>query len=306
MNKKERVCELLVAIVFLLSGMGKMMNAGGFGELISSYGLEWFSILSPLIVMAELLVGLCLLLQISTRLFALIGMLMVAVFTLAFLYGNVVHGIEDCGCFGDIGTKMPSWLTYVRNVLLLVLCWVIIKHGDRKMHHNTLKWSIVGVLMVICAFWTGNTWHLSSFYANEFARPHELLNLKVQETPLDKYLHISNDSTYVVWVFSHSCGACANGVENIKHYQKGVADRLMPLCVTKPTKRKNALLGIDFEAKYVGDGLQGFIKVLPTLLYVQDGRIRFVIEGSVPNVYLFKKNYLDKTNDEIFNEISNN
>lgn len=77
---------------------------------------------------------------------------------------------------------------------------------------------------------------------------------------------------------------------------------MVPLCVTEPTEQKNKLLGIDFETKYVGDGLLDFIKVLPTLLYIKDGRIRFVIEGSVPNVYLFKRNYLEKTNEEILNE----
>ena len=297
-----RLCELVVAVVFLLSATGKMVNAGGFGELISSYGLPWLSVLAPLIVLAELLAGLCLLLQISTRLFALLSLLMLLVFTGAFLYGNVFHGIEDCGCFGDIGRELPSWLTYLRNAVLMLLCCIVIKFGTNK-GVSPWQWGLIGVLMVGGAFWTGNSWHLSSFYANQFARPHELLNLQVKETPLAPYLHASNDSTYVVWVFSHSCGTCVNGIENIKKYRQGVADRLVTLCVTEPTERKNRLLDIDFESEYVGDALQGFIKVLPTLLYIEKGQIHYVIEGTVPNVYLFKKNYLEKTNDEILNEI---
>ena len=163
-----RICEILVAIVMLISGTGKMMNASGFGELISSYGLEWFSVFSPLIILLELLIGLCLLFRLHTRFFAMVCMAMVAVFTVAFLYANVFHGIENCGCFGDIGTSMPSWLTYLRNGVLLVLCWLIIKYGTAGKQKEMLpKWYVVAALMLVCTFWTGHTLQLSSFYAND-------------------------------------------------------------------------------------------------------------------------------------------
>lgn len=44
-----RLIEITLGAVFIASGLGKMTNSADFGELISSYGLEWFSILSPVI-----------------------------------------------------------------------------------------------------------------------------------------------------------------------------------------------------------------------------------------------------------------
>ncbi len=38
--------------------------------------------------------------------------------------------------------------------------------------------------------------------------------------------------------------------------------------------------------------------------YVEDGKVKFVIEESVPSIYSFKSNYLEMSNDEILKQIS--
>lgn len=305
-NKKliYYIGELALGFLFIVSGIGKMMNAHGFGELISNYGFDWLSILAPLIVLAEMLIGVCLILHFKPRISLLFCSILLLIFTTAFTYANLFNGVEDCGCFGNIDTELPAWATYTRNVVMLILSFVLWRYECKKIEktETDIKWRscIVVISMLICAFWTGNTWTPSTFYMNQFAKVHPLIGKSVSETPLKSYLKASPDSTYLVWVFSYGCGGCVNSVENVKQYQKGIADHFIPLAVTEDKDgKKSKLLRIPFSAKYVGEELAGFIETIPTLLYIRGGKIEYLIEGSVPNVYIFKSLYLNQTDSEI-------
>lgn len=303
-----RLMELAVGITFILSGFGKAMDAHAFGELISSYGMEWFSILSPVIIVCEIAVGMLLLLHVQTKVGSYLSMLMLIVFTCAFSYAYFVHGIKDCGCFGSLYTRLPVWAVYVRNILLFVMSCCIVRYGEPKnCAWNKASISIMLLVMTVAVFQTGHTWSLSTFYVNRFPQSHPLLGLEVSKTPLASYVDIPKDSTGIVWVFSYSCGGCLNSIENIKKYQKGVADRFIPLSVDEDTDgNMHQMLDIPFDAVNVGENLVGFIKVVPTLLYINEGRIRYVIEESVPSVYQFKRLYLNMSNQEIMNNKSFN
>lgn len=297
--------EALLGALFVLSGAGKMMNVYGFGELISNYGLEWLSILAPIIVIMEIAIGLGLLLRLTPRLCLLASIVLLIVFTITFFYANVFHGISDCGCFGSIETKMPVWATYIRNIAMITIAVVLLKNEPQKNPEEKGRavWLVDISILLICSFWTGHTWQPSSFYTSHFAKPHRLLGQNVNATPMAEYFHASTDSTYLVWVFSYDCSGCITGIENIKQYQTGVVDRFIPLSVTEDKDgHKRKLLNIPFSPKYVGEKLAGFIRVVPTLLYIEDEKIKYVIEESVPNIYSFKSNYLDMTNDEILQQ----
>lgn len=277
-----------------------MVNSHGFGELISSYGFEWLSVLAPFIILVELLVGICLLLRYRQRLFLYICGTLLVIFTIAYSYANLFHGIEDCGCFGDIETELPAWATYIRNVAMLILVFLLLKYEKDDNACSVWKSWFLALFMIVCAFWTGNTWSLSTFYVNKFARAHPLIGMKFGETPLTKYFQVSPDSTYLVWIFSYGCGSCVNSVENIKQYQTGVADRFIAFSVSEDKgEKKRRLLDIPFETRYVGEELVGFIKTIPTLIYIEEGKIKFVIENGVPNVYLFKSLYLEMSEEEM-------
>lgn len=289
----------------MISGLGKMINAHGFGELISSYGFDWLSILAPLIILIELFVGLCLILHYRSRLFLFVSGVLLVLFTIAYSYANLINGIEDCGCFGDIETKMPAWATYIRNIFFIILAYLLWKCKPRELSKNTLSWKVECIFfcVIIFAFCTGNTWRLSTFYANQFAKTHRLIGVPFDETPLKSYFNASADSTYLVWVFSYGCASCVNSVENIKQYQTGVADNFYAFSVSVDKDgRKRKLLDIPFETKYVGEEFVGFIETIPTLLYIKDGKIKYVIENGVPNVNLFKSIYLEMSEDNILRQ----
>lgn len=304
--KAIRLLEIILGTFFLLSAIGKMADAAYFGELISSYGFDWFSILAPIIILVEFFTGACLILQVYVRAGTLISIIMLVAFTAAFSYAHFVNGIEDCGCFGHLGTKTPVWITYLRNGILLLFAltiWIRDNKQYERAHRHKFALCFLLPIMTVAVFWTGHTWQLSSFYVNRFARPHRLIGLDINKTLLNQYISLSKDSTYIVWVFSYTCSSCINSIENIKQYQDGVADKFIALSVTDDEDgRKRELLDITFDPIEVGDGLVGFIEVVPTLLYIEEGKIKYVIEHSVPSIYNFKSIYLEMTNHEILQQ----
>lgn len=303
-NIYMRVAEIVVGMMFVFSGFGKVDSAQEFGELISKYGFDWFSILSPIIIIAEIAIGMLLLLRIATKITAWISFFVLFIFTVAYSYANFIHGIEDCGCFGNLGVQLPAWATYLRNIILLILTFYIAKNSPLRQVRWTWASAIVMMsVMLASTFWTGHTWDLSTFYANKYPIPHPLIGQEVKHTPLASYVNAAQDSTYIVWVFSYSCSGCINSIENIKQYQTGVADHFIPLSVNEDSQgRMHKLLSIPFEAKNVGNTLSGFVINVPTLLYITHGRIKFVIEDGVPSVIQFKHLYLGMTEKEILRQ----
>lgn len=302
-----RLIEIVLGAVFITSGLGKMTNSADFGELISSYGLAWFSILSPVIILMELAVGLCLILRLAVKKSLVVTIIMLIAFTLAFLNANLFHDIEDCGCFGELIFQPPVWAVYLRNILLLSLAvWLLI--STKKARSNLpLRWRLAMfvALMALSIFWTGKTWHLPTVYKDMFGSEQRLLGVALSETPLEEYVKVSPDSTYLVWVYSNRCSRCINSIENIKRYQTGVADCFIALDVKNDSNNiRHQLLNITFPSRFIGKKPEGIIRSLPTLLYVEKGKIKHVIEGEVPSVYYFKTRYLGMTDEEITSMIT--
>lgn len=304
-----RLIEITLGAVFMASGLGKMTNSADFGELISSYGLEWFSILSPVIILLELTVGLCLILRLAIKKILVTTIIMLIAFTLAFLYANLFHDIDDCGCFGELTFQPPVWAVFLRNILLLILAvWLLICKKEVR-SYLPLRWrqGLFIALMAMSIFWTGKTWHLPTFYKEKFGSGQRLSGLELSATPLAEFVKVSLDSTYLVWVYSNRCSRCINSIENIKRYQTGVADCFVALDVKNDSNNiRRKLLDITFPSKFIGKKPEGIIRSLPTLLYVEKGKIKHVIEGEVPSVYYFKTRYLGMTDEEITSERSDN
>ena len=89
--------RLLVGVLFIVSAFGKLMDVENFGNLIVSYGFFWSALLAPVIVIAEMGVGIALVLDMYPRVVSWVGIGMLIVFTGAFFYGNTFNGVKDSG-----------------------------------------------------------------------------------------------------------------------------------------------------------------------------------------------------------------
>ena len=293
----SRSAAIFTGLIFIWSGVGKMVAADNFSSLIITYGLDFFSIFAPLIIFVELLVGLCLTFGLYQRQMSIVSICLLVIFTSAFMYGNLINGVEDCGCFGSYGIKTPVWVTYMRNVVLLVTSIIALNVDNNYYTQLRLKRLKICVasLLIICSFVIGYTWSLPGNWVTVLKAPNPLIGQEIKNTPLKDYADVKSDSTYIFWVFSYQCPSCMNSIANIKGYiDNDVSDYFIPLAVTDDEgdiMHKN--LDIQFEAPNVGEKLSGFIKNLPTLIYVENSHIKYVIEGEAPSAYYFKQFYLE-------------
>lgn len=291
------VFRLLVGILFLFSSVGKLTDTEAFGQLIVSYGFPWTSILAPVIAVLEMALGLALVLDLFPRITVPVTLGLLLVFTGAFFYGNMFHGIEDCGCFGNLDiVSMPVWVTYVRNVVLLLLLVAGWEPADVA-NPEVSRWSIAlwGLGVAAALFFSGYTFELPQFYKERVDMKHPLLGLEVERTPLPQFFQTSPDSTYAVYVFSYSCVSCINSLPAILEYQNpAICDKVIGLAVNED--KDNAIhnyYNITFPVIHVGNSLSHFTHTVPTLLFIQDNRIKFVVEGGAPSSWWFRKGYLE-------------
>jgi hypothetical protein len=86
---------------------------------------------------------------------------------LAFLFGTIKarkSALTECGCFGELIAEPPSWLTVVRNVLLLCISLTIIVIQDQNSVPD--KWIAVTVLPTLLV--------LSTLYGSEILSSFEI------------------------------------------------------------------------------------------------------------------------------------
>jgi len=79
------LARILLCIIFIWAGYGKLMNLGGTATYFASYGIPASSIVAPLAGLIEVLGGLLILIGVQTRYVALI----LAIFTVA--AGLIAH-----------------------------------------------------------------------------------------------------------------------------------------------------------------------------------------------------------------------
>jgi hypothetical protein len=124
--------------------------------------------------------------------------------------------------------------------------------------------------------------------------------LPVQETALREFVDLSEDSTYLVFVFIPSCKYCQNSVANLNEYEtKGVVDRVIGLTV------RDSIAETYFAETYKPCfqiiscdifKLLEFNNRFPTSYYIENNVILKVFRGELPDGKKFFKKAKSKTN----------
>lgn len=293
MQKISKLFAVIIGILFLTSGIGKMLDAKQFHDLIINYGFPSLAITAPFIIIVEIGVGLALLSNIYPRKTALLAGIMLFVFTGSYLYANNFHDVTDCGCFGNMTLyETPPFVVYIRNILLFGMSLFIVKFPPKESNRHFIARIIVCFLFLITvSFVTGYTLKNS---APQKAKRHPLYLKPVKETALPQLENFSADSTYLVYIFSYRCESCWNYIENIKQYaHSSHFDRFIAFSAGEDVDREFKTT-FDFEIQVIDEAvLSTLTQISPTLLYIQQDTIQHIIQGSVPSIYLFEKHYLE-------------
>lgn len=156
-NAALTVCRLLVGALFIFSSFTKGVDPLGTKykmlDYLAVYGMTWLNdfalILAMLMILAEFIVGICLITKIFPRLAVLGATLLMMFFTATTLFDALYDLVPDCGCFGT-AIKMSNWQTFYKNLVIdAVLIPLIInnKRLENKMAGSTQF--IIGCLYAV-------------------------------------------------------------------------------------------------------------------------------------------------------------
>ena len=166
------ISRTLLGLVFIFSGVVKAIDPLGTVYKIEDYLKAFGGFFTELLPMAELaawaliilelLLGVCMVLNIRTQWTAWVSLLFYLVMTPLTLYIALTNPVSDCGCFGD-AVVLTNWQTFWKNVVLIILAIILV--ACRK--HTRQLWSnwmevVLTVLTVVAAvaFMTWTRLHL--------------------------------------------------------------------------------------------------------------------------------------------------
>ena len=119
------VCRLLVGALFIFSSFTKGVDPLGTKykmlDYFTAYHIEWLNeaamVLAVLMILAEFLIGLCLLTNVCPKIATIGGALFMLLFTGVTLFDALYDMVPDCGCFGT-AVKMTNWQTFYKNLVI--------------------------------------------------------------------------------------------------------------------------------------------------------------------------------------------
>lgn len=122
------LCRFLVGALFVFSSFTKGVDPLGTKykmlDYFIAYNIEWLNslalILAVILIMAEFIVGICLILNILPRLATLGATLLMLFFTTSTFFDALYNLVPDCGCFGT-AIKMSNWQTFFKNLIILAV-----------------------------------------------------------------------------------------------------------------------------------------------------------------------------------------
>ena len=266
----KRIILIVFGILYLFSGISKAIDSQWFAVLIATYGFPWAGNISPVVSGLEIVLGLCLILNIRPKITTLVVGVLTILFTVIFAIGFLTKGVTDCGCMGPY-IRIPSQISFARNVLIIIGCFWIWENSkaENVITANWKKW-IVYVVGALSFCLAGSTLGMQLISKSKIK-----VGDQIDATYLKDYqAKISKGRSYV-FIFSSGCGHCWNATENVKTY-KGIDSTNNVIGITfpneDPTNYVREMMP-NFEInKYPSPDL-GSIFEIPSFLVLEDGKI---------------------------------
>lgn len=159
-NAGLTLCRVLVGALFIFSSFTKGVDPLGTKykmlDYFIAYNIEWLNglalALSIIMIMAEFIVGFCLMFNLLPRLATLGASLLMLFFTTSTFFDALYNLVPDCGCFGT-AIKMSNWQTFFKNLIILaVLIPLIFNNKSLKNKRVTVLGQSLFTFIFIGAF----------------------------------------------------------------------------------------------------------------------------------------------------------
>jgi hypothetical protein len=295
-KRNLNIYSVLIGALFLISGIGKVIDTGGFSNLIYQFGLGYLMILSPLIVLFEILLGLFLILLINPKRYSMISFILLILFTISFAYAHFKYGINNCGCFGTIrATTLPPIFSFIRNFILIMMSIILwIKYPKEKIESVVWKKYLIVSVMSISIFIAGFTFRIPFFLTNK-SETHEFQDQNINNTELSKYIETSPDSTYLIFCFSYTCPYCWNSIENLRSFRNNNSvDSVVVFATGEMTDK--LIFEQNFKPDFIikdlpAEAMDRLTTLYPTAFYVERDTVKVIIQSELPSPFIFVKTY---------------
>ncbi len=213
--------SVLLGVIYLISGLSKANDVLSFANLIARYH-ENLRYIAPVVIGAEIALGITLTLNISFRLTGKISFFFLLVLSFIFLYGLLFLELEDCGCMGSF-IKISPLLTFARNIVMIIFSYFLWKTKETR-HFFTpgVSLSIAGTLgltaIVFSSFQIRNNFHMGT---RLLGQPYSQLSI------LDS-VKFTADKTYLVFLYSPKCSHCQTATPGVNRLRtEGRVDTIL-------------------------------------------------------------------------------
>lgn len=306
----SHILVFIFGVFYLFSGTIKIIDIDNFLYLIKSYQIELFIYTAPAIPVIEIGIGLLFISRKRLKEVLVLSISLLIFFTLIFTYGHFTQSISDCGCFGGIDfLKMSPAVFYIRNGLLITLSFYLYSSVKEIKHDKRFSIAqIIGLclILLVASIFVGMRSNLGDYLKE---RPYskstvleyhnkEFVGKNIQETLLANYVATSEDSTYLVFIFSYKCPHCLSSSILLKDYtQSKRIDKIIGL--TKGTRAEKRFFEETINPQFNYKQLR-YIEMseltpfFPVTFYVKNDTIQFTIKGALPEYQKFETKYLSK------------
>lgn len=162
-NRLRRFAAILIGLVFLVSGLLKLMDPVGTGLIVTEYTrflhLRFLApaakVLGALLALLETVTGCALIKGVFRKAAAWVASVMIVFFTLLTLVLLWVNPAMDCGCFGQAIhlTHQQSFLKNVVLLLLAVLAFVPFRdYGKPRRSRQVAFWLAVPTFLLVVLY----------------------------------------------------------------------------------------------------------------------------------------------------------
>ena len=181
-HRIRRFCAILIGLVFLASGLLKLLDPVGTGLIVSEY-FKFFHVgflqgtakaLGMVLSLVEAITGAALVSGVYRRLTAAVTSLLIVFFTAITVILWIANPAMDCGCFGE-AVHLTHGQTLLKNLVLLalaVIAFVPFQNFGVPRKGKKVAFAIAAVSLVF-ALWY-NARHLPMIDFTEFAPGSEL------------------------------------------------------------------------------------------------------------------------------------
>jgi uncharacterized membrane protein YphA (DoxX/SURF4 family)/thiol-disulfide isomerase/thioredoxin len=236
--------RVVLAAVFVVAGVGKLIDLGGSRRAMEEFGLPAgvAAVAAPALPMLELAVAAGLLINPAARFAALLGLVLLVAFIAGIVRVTSQGRAPDCHCFGQFHSEPAGPSTILRNVLLAALAGTVvvagagpaIPQGLAHLNEAQLALAITVPVAIVLALTTAALWGERRRLSEELkaaARPglphgtqapeFELLAVRGQAALLSDLM--SAERPAVLVFVSTSCPACLQLLPLLARWQESLA-----------------------------------------------------------------------------------